>query len=323
MAAANKLTERGTAPFTRAELIASVREADPDRQPQSLGPIIQGMTVNTPGGAPPSACGRVFDRVARGEYVLLGSTVPPGRPTPPTRTSPRPRLGRTRRVTPEALESRVSEVVDHFEEYLDAYDEESPFKRRGQFELHRATIDRRRSLGSADAALDDDRFLSLLHRTLNAWGIGIRRSRLAPLPKFRAALERHRESITLLDGRSIEDAQLNQRAVGDLVFALIDQLGVVDNKARLVAGSKTLHHVLPDLVPPMDRAFTGAFFGWSTPSWQDRQRQIFDEAWPVFVRVARTTQPSGFVGSGWRTSTTKLLDNALIGYCIRHDLARG
>lgn len=69
--AAEALTAKGAAPFTRAELIATVRAVDPSRQRPSLDPVIQGMTEDAPGG-PPAACGIVFRRVARGEYVLIG-----------------------------------------------------------------------------------------------------------------------------------------------------------------------------------------------------------------------------------------------------------
>ena len=99
------------------------------------------------------------------------------------------------------------------------------------------------------------------------------------------------------------------------VDRLVSVLNVVDNKARIFAGTKTLHHLLPDLVPPMDRAWTGAFFGWSVLDPQNNQSAILAEAFTAFAEVARATQPSRLVGPGGRTSATKVLDNALIGYC--------
>jgi hypothetical protein len=96
---------------------------------------------------------------------------------------------------------------------------------------------------------------------------------------------------------------------------LVTELGVAENMARIVAGTKTLHHLLPDLVPPMDRAWTGAFFGWNVTDPQYHQRTILTEAFGAFTQVARSCRTSRPVGSGWNTSATKLLDNALIGYC--------
>ncbi len=90
---------------------------------------------------------------------------------------------------------------------------------------------------------------------------------------------------------------------------------MVDNRAKIVAGTKTLHHLLPDLVVPMDRAWTGAFFAWSQAAPQYQQHQAFVRAFKAFVHVAREVDPALYVGDGWKTSRTKVLDNAVIGYC--------
>jgi hypothetical protein len=101
---------------------------------------------------------------------------------------------------------------------------------------------------------------------------------------------------------------------------LVQELGVVDNQARIVAGTKTLHHLIPDLVPPMDRAWTGAFFGWRLLDPQNRQTEIFSKALAGLYGVAVAARPSRLVGAGWRTSLTKILDNAVIGYCQLHGI---
>ncbi|MBO4140358.1 hypothetical protein J5U46_09410 [Micromonospora tulbaghiae] len=58
--------------FSRAELIDEVQRLDPTRHPQSLGPVIQGMTRDTTGG-PPSPCGTPLIRLERGRYTLADS----------------------------------------------------------------------------------------------------------------------------------------------------------------------------------------------------------------------------------------------------------
>lgn len=67
----------------------------------------------------------------------------------------------------------------------------------------------------------------------------------------------------------------------------------------------------------MDRAWTGLFFQFHLPEWQDArgQRRIFRIAYGQFLQVARQAQPAPYVtGHGWRTSRTKILDNAIIGF---------
>ncbi|MGQ0742803.1 MAG: hypothetical protein ACT4OS_00390 [Acidimicrobiales bacterium] len=68
----------------------------------------------------------------------------------------------------------------------------------------------------------------------------------------------------------------------------------------------------------MDRRWTGAFFGWWPADPQARHTAIFTEAFRSFVKIAWAKSPSKLVGVGWRTSATKVLDNALVAYCQLH-----
>ncbi len=72
----------------------------------------------------------------------------------------------------------------------------------------------------------------------------------------------------------------------------------------------------------MDRRFTGAFFRWPQAAWQTEQRQkaSLQEAFPIFAQIAKETQPTQYVGGGWQTSRTKVIDNAIVAYCRRHCL---
>jgi hypothetical protein len=88
-----------------------------------------------------------------------------------------------------------------------------------------------------------------------------------------------------------------------------------------VALTKTIHHLLPDLLPPIDRAYTGTFFGWSVPDFQSRQREIFDTSWSAFVEIGRRVDLDAHVGTApWNTSCSKVVDNAIIGYCLQEGL---
>jgi len=55
----------------------------------------------------------------------------------------------------------------------------------------------------------------------------------------------------------------------------------------------------------MDRAWTGAFFLWSAAGPQSAQRVTFTRTFTGFAEIARATEPSRYIGQGWRTSRTK------------------
>ncbi len=217
-------------------------------------------------------------------------------------------------VTKDGQESRLADLlVKNFGSYVAAYEQNPPFRRYGQLEFHRETIDRRFELGSAIAAVNDDRFLNSLYKTLQKWGIGSRASKLRPLKDFCSVLQNEQRSFEQLENRAIDDLSIDGARVGDELWQLMTRLPVVENEASLVAVTKTLHHVLPDLVVPMDREYTQTFFGWANPTFQYRQQGCFLEAFGVFVRVARNAHPTQYVRSGWNSSRTKVIDNAIVG----------
>lgn len=300
--------------FRLADVVAGVQQVDASRARSSIQPVVQGMTSNA-GRGPQQPCGKVLLRTDHGWYRLLpdGFVDAPAIARAPLRQAPR----RDPHVPRVAIDVglRVREVIESFDELVIEYDQTVPFQRSGQYERHRATIDRRRELGSVHAAIDDERFTALLHETLQLWGIGRRASRLAPLDAFRARLAAVAEDIDRFDGFGIGSEEFDAVASAASLDHLIRQLSVVDNQSLIVAGTKTLHHLLPDLVPPMDRRWTGAFFGWWPADPQARQTAIFTEAFRSFEEIARATDPARLVGSGWRTSSTKVLDNAVVAYC--------
>lgn len=86
--------------------------------------------------------------------------------------------------------------------------------------------------------------------------------------------------------------------------------------AGIVAGIRT------DLVPPMDCAYTAPFFGWAQRL-QGREAEFFEIAFRAYADMAERTNPATYAGQGWNTSLTKVLDNAVVGYCKVHLLDKG
>lgn len=69
----------------------------------------------------------------------------------------------------------------------------------------------------------------------------------------------------------LEDLRIDAADLpGDLICQLwtgIKSIGVVQNKAKIVVCTKTLHHLLPGLVIPMDHVWTRIFFKLHDPDW--------------------------------------------------------
>ena len=137
---------------------------------------------------------------------------------------------------------------------------------------------------------------------------------------FHASLKRSAEDVAALESAALEDDALQHAVIAGKLWTVIERLRLTETRAQLVTSTKSLHHLLPSLVVPMDRQFTGAFFRWNNQAWQVTQERSFKTAFGVFANIARQVKPSQYIGSGWNTSATKVLDNALVSFCRRHEL---
>ena len=79
---------------------------------------------------------------------------------------------------------------------------------------------------------------------------------------------------------------------------------------------KALHHVLPDLVLPIDREHTIRFFFDNKNFIQGKDEVAFLEMFPYFhlMAVRCRDKIEMRIGRGMNTSPTKVLDNAIVGY---------
>jgi len=86
--------------------------------------------------------------------------------------------------------------------------------------------------------------------------------------------------------------------------------------SQLVCLSKVLYHLLPDLIPPIDREHTLSFFNWK--SWQpfrepDMFLYILDKFWEIYTRAKFAEEN----WQRWGVSIPKAIDNAIIGFEIK------
>lgn len=214
---------------------------------------------------------------------------------------------------------RIAELTQHFGDYVDAFDKNPPFSPI-QLQSHRETLALRSGFATAREAARDPQFALALRNTLIKWDMGKRKSRLVKPEDFVAALVHVSAYLSGLEAWRIDQTVPSEAEVSAHVWGIMERLEIVENKNRIVACTKALHHLLPDLVPPMDREHTQTFFAWANPEFQYHPKECFRFAFETFARLVRAVNPSAYVGTGWRTSMTKVLDNAVIGFCRSHGL---
>jgi hypothetical protein len=224
------------------------------------------------------------------------------------------------------VDIQTRELISSFSHFLETYDRDPPFKKFGQLPCHVKTIEIRMALGTGQKAAVDQNFCQSLYQTLQAWGIGQRASKLVPYETFVQEMQSLASEIGEFDGLQIDSPESAVRKTASRLWSLINSLRIVENKAKMVAGSKALHHLLPDLIAPIDREYTRRFFRYHTPQFQGynaSQGPVFIDVFTTFSKIARSVPLGSFVrtpGHPWRTSHTKVIDNAVVGFCIEKNL---
>jgi hypothetical protein len=312
--AAQALTDRGEALFSPIELITQAREngcAYPDVTLRTH--IVNYMCINAGG---PSA-GRYPDliRVSRGLYRLANNS----------QSAPSVRRASTVVAsirTPRETRARhnVDALIDDFDNSLSTFESVEVFSGPSLY-FHVRALERRRQASSAAVLLKDERFLEYVYAVLPSWGMHRMGNQAAKVPdfeEFARSLQACRSEIEMLwalDITAIEDATVRQ--VGHQLWSIIGRLRASTSASRLVSGSKTLHHVLPDLMPPIDREYTFKFFT-GQAMLSAGEEQAFADWWPYLCEIGRSCSSEilAAVGRAERmaTSSSKVIDNAIIGF---------
>jgi hypothetical protein len=233
---------------------------------------------------------------------------------------PAPRTSRSRLRRADRARRNVDNLIATFSECVDCFERSNAFAGPSLY-FHERAIERRQAHADAASLLADTQFLETVYAVLPAWGMHRMGKQRAKVVDFDVMVESFRamaESIQALWQRSITAiADDDVAEVSEQVWYIIAGLKVSQSETRIVAGSKALHHVLPDLVPPIDRQYTFQFFT-GQKSVQHGDAAAFAEWFPYLCEIGRSCRPeieriterAGFMA----TSPAKVIDNAIIGF---------
>jgi hypothetical protein len=134
----------------------------------------------------------------------------------------------------------------------------------------------RECLRARDVGFLSDRHLEMLYATLTAWGM----HRMGDAERTKAKLAEWGEfRDSLLRGGTLLGPALTARMRGSTEHEYAEAISALwpcyrvlhlsVSEATVVANSKALFHLLPELVPPIDRQYTVRFFGQKPEDWRD------------------------------------------------------
>lgn len=218
------------------------------------------------------------------------------------------------------MDSRLADLSANLENFVGVFAEAEKFSGPSLY-FHLKTLKYLRDCRSAAQAILSDEIFDWLYATLASWGMhrmGKGNTKLRDLDVIKASVREHATSIASLQDLSLFEIPASDigRVTRDL-WKLLSGLTVSIAAARIVANSKVLHHLLPRLMPPIDRTYTFNFF-YNRNMLSISEEDAFIEMFSRFHTIAIDNKDiiAGLVGRGWNTSETKVIDNAIVGYVI-------
>ncbi len=191
-----------------------------------------------------------------------------------------------------------------------------------------------------------DRHIEMLYATLTAWGMHRMgdtektKTKLTEWRVFRDSLMANADALKSFQAATVQDLSESEysEAVSNLQ-SCYRTLKVSVSEATIVANSKALFHVLPQLIPPIDRQHTVRFFTQPPDKWRDAKGKFrpvmlpsgldgqFDLFHSVCMKVKRVIDriDRGLLEREARdhgVTAPKAVDNAIVNY-VRIVAARG
>jgi hypothetical protein len=230
--------------------------------------------------------------------------------------------GRTRgrrRRSLERVAGRLERLTADFGQYVATFETRQAFPGPSLY-FHNRAIERRREHNAVGTLLEDTLFLEYAYAVLPAWGMhrmGPQAAKVGDFTQITTSLRKVAPTLEQLWPLRITALDEHEsREAAALAWDVIAQIQVSTSRTQIVAGSKFLHHLLPDLVPPIDRQYTFNFFTGQTQVPSDRA--AFHDWFPRLADIGRRCQEpiqdaiarKGFMATG----EAKVIDNAIMGF---------
>jgi hypothetical protein len=217
------------------------------------------------------------------------------------------------------LADRIGKLTAGFPDYVAAFEASQAFPGPSLY-FHLRAIERRRQHHTARSLLDDSLFLEYVYAVLPAWGMHRMGPQAAKVGDFIQITTALKESAPALEQlwplriTTLEGHESHETAA--LAWDVIAHIKVSTSRTQIVAGSKFLHHVLPDLVPPIDRQYTFNFFTGQKMVASDRAAFLdwFPRLADIGERCGEPIRDAIARGGFMATGEAKVIDNAIMGF---------
>lgn len=216
----------------------------------------------------------------------------------------------------DSYQAKVENMLVNADAYHQAYYKAETFRGPSLF-FHRRSLETRGPQIS-------ERHLEYIYATLVSWGMhrmGKGGSKMQSFERFRESVEQLRDKIAR--AQEIELAQMTEDA-WNLLRDVFQGINVMASGASLVGNSKVMHHMTPNIIPPIDREYTLKYLRGNSniennldAEWNLVRSIVSDFFIPVACDHAFCQKAANWMANQdkfpWDTSILKVIDNLVIG----------
>lgn len=180
----------------------------------------------------------------------------------------------------------------------------------------------------------NDTHIENIYATLASWGMhrmGDTTTKMVDFGNFKNSILLQKENIIKLKDLKIENLNEGKDELIEELKRICFSFQVSISNSKIVGNSKTLAHILPDLVPPIDRQYTIRFFT-NEPKSANNEKGLFknlsdfkdiDEEKKYFTHILNKTfdfvnqikaDKNITIDNKFNTSYPKIFDNFIMTY---------
>lgn len=214
---------------------------------------------------------------------------------------------------------RIAELVNNFNFYVETG--LNSFKNRWYKGIrdHEKVLRQIRKEKEISKLVIQDSFLQDVYNVLKSFGMGSRSAKIKNLQEFKNTILQNKDEIIFLSQYELENLSIQDfESLKEPALKLFKSMEIMESHARLVGFSKTMAHLVPDLIPPIDRQKIHLFFYGHTnlPHEVGSEANRFWEILSYFFEICKEVKISknNWKLEGFNSSVPKIIDNAIWGF---------
>lgn len=207
------------------------------------------------------------------------------------------------------IQKRKEEILETLKNKIHTIDEN--YRSGKSLEKYKAVLKNRKSEKDVRKYLLNENNVFDIYKTLEAWDMNKRGAKLRKVSEIKLSFEKNIGYFIKLEKMGDDILKINLENIKPILEELYDKLHIMESEAKLVAFSKTLHFIFPNLFMPMDRKNTlNYFYSNSMDVSFDKYYEIFSFSYDI---AHENVEWNKIIGKEkWNTTIPKIIDNAII-----------